>query len=227
MLVPPSPAACKLIARLDSSAIPRFADGRPWRPPDLADEALEAEVVRALAAAWGTPAWLLALAGRVAAELGLAERAEDWIACDPAYRPGSAVDGFCAAGAARFAAGGLASPWSGPWWCNSPWSASGRWADKALAEAAAGRAGVFLGPVSNGRWHSRLAAASAAAVDASPLAFDPCPGLRDFAVVNCPYGVRLYFLAAGRRPRVRPRVLEDAGHPQGVACALWAGPCSA
>ena len=227
MLVPPSPAACKLIARLDSSAIPRFADGRPWRPPDLADEALEAEVVRALAAAWGTPAWLLALAGRVAAELGLAERAEDWIACDPAYRPGSAVDGFCAAGAARFAAGGLASPWAGPWWCSPPWSASGRWADKALAEAAAGRAGVFLGPVSNGRWHSRLAAASAAAVDASPLAFDPCPGLRDFAVVNCPYGVRLYFLAAGRRPRVRPRVLEDAGHPQGVACALWAGPCSA
>jgi hypothetical protein len=225
--VPPSPGACKLIARLDPEALPRLADWRPWRPPGLAEGAPEAEVVRALAAAWGTPAWVLALAGRVAVELGIAERADAWIACDPAYRPGSAVDRFCAPSATRLAEGGLEQAWPGPWWCNPPWSASGRWADKALAEAAAGRPGVFLGPVSNGRWHSRLAAAAAAAVDISPLAFDPCPGLRDFAVVNCPYGVRLYFLAAGRRPRVRPRVLEDAGHPQGVACALWAGPCSA
>lgn len=61
----------------------------------------------------------------------------------------------------------------------------------------------------------------------SPLAFEPCPGLVDFRVVNCPYAVRLYFLAPGRRPVVRPRVLEGTGHPAGVECALWAGPQSA
>lgn len=120
--MPPSPGACKLIARLDRGAIPRHPDGRPWLPPGLAPDAPEAEVVRALAAAWGTPAWVLALAGRVAAELGVAEDPSAWVACDPAYRPGTAVDRFRAEGFAARSAGGLSAAWPGPWWCNPPWS---------------------------------------------------------------------------------------------------------
>lgn len=72
--------------------MPHHPDGRPWCPPGVGADASDEALVRALAAAWGTPGWVLDLAGGVLAELGLVAPEPRWIACDPAHRPGTAVD---------------------------------------------------------------------------------------------------------------------------------------
>ena len=106
--------------------MPRHPDGCLWTPPGVGADASDEALVRALAAAWGTPGWVLDLAGGVLAELGLVALGPRWIACDPAHRPGTAVDERLAEGALTYCERGLERPWPGPWWCNPPWSESAR-----------------------------------------------------------------------------------------------------
>jgi len=47
---------------------------------------------------------------------------------------------------------GLAQPWEGLVWCNPPFSAAAKWAEKFREHAN----GVWLGPVSNAKWPARL-----------------------------------------------------------------------
>lgn len=64
---------------------------------------------------------------------------------------------------------GLTQPWHGFVWCNPPFSLATPWADRFIAHGS----GIWLGPVANSDWHTRMTRTS----DAMIL-------LRDFAFIG-------------------------------------------
>ncbi len=101
---------------------------------------------------------------------------------------------------------GLTQPWHGRVWLNPPFSSATQWADRFIAH----RCGLFLGPVANSAWCTRLMAAA-----------DLVWFMRDFAFVHPTHAGKrssmpLFMASMGELETVALRRLACSGRHDGV-----------